>query len=390
MQEGHHDNIDAEGHELQAFVNEEGTKEVEDTGNFFSLKAAVLGLWVPSVVGKTDYSFLLVSLTSFAARTMAFLFAWLLASLNIAHKGAFLFYCVEDYDRTKYENFGHCQKISSCLETHPNGTVQKIRTCNEDDQLLNIFGVWILLTGLLSLVGTFLLHKMTHYEHLFRVSQTCCWIRACPILPFFTDKMSPTIHRNLIFTILERNQDKKGAEKLSKILTVINNNEDTLETTTSRPLEGETPLISCTKQRKVSFAEVLLANGAKVEKNEAGEHPLNIAVMNRDKAIVELLLAHGALIKADKDENHPINIAVKNRDVEILRLLLENCAEFPKFKNEEHPINITVKNKDVETLTVLQEHGVAIQEDAVNTAVKNSDIPVLNVLLDFGANIQKL
>ena len=118
MKEIHHDNIDAEGHELQAFVNEEGTKEVEDTGNFFSLKAAVLGLWVPSVVGKTDYSFLLVSVTSCAARTMAFLFAWLLASLNIVPAGAFLFYCVEDYESAKYEDFGHCQKISSCFETN--------------------------------------------------------------------------------------------------------------------------------------------------------------------------------------------------------------------------------------------------------------------------------
>ena len=62
-------------------VNRE-TEEIDES-NFFSLKSSILALWVPCVIGKTKYSFLLISLTSFAVRTLAFLLSLLLAYWNI-------------------------------------------------------------------------------------------------------------------------------------------------------------------------------------------------------------------------------------------------------------------------------------------------------------------
>ena len=61
-------------------IDEESTKEFVATrntdthgnkteGNFFTIKAAVIGLWIPCVVGKKEYTFKLISLTSFTART---------------------------------------------------------------------------------------------------------------------------------------------------------------------------------------------------------------------------------------------------------------------------------------------------------------------------------
>ena len=47
-------------------INETQDNEKLHSGrNFFSLKSSILALWVPCVIGKTKYSFLLISLTSF-------------------------------------------------------------------------------------------------------------------------------------------------------------------------------------------------------------------------------------------------------------------------------------------------------------------------------------
>ena len=361
--------------------------------NFFSLKASVLGLWVPSVVGKTTYTFKLVSMASCFARTLAFIIAWVLAGVKIAPTGAFLFYCVSDYEEfatTKYEGYESCTTIRSCLDKQERQNVtQKVRICSDDDQLLTIFGVWVILTGIISVFGTFLLHKMTSYEHLFKVSRSCCWIKNCPVIPFFTDKIGPTIHRNLIFTVLVINQDQKAAENLEEILECVKGDPKALEAIICRPLEGETALIYCIKQNMVKCVNLLLASGAKIEANCDGEFPLDIAVKNGDVEIVELLLEKDS---ARLSKEHPINLAVRNKDVNIVRFLLDKEVEVPEGYSE-HPIEIAVKNKDSEILTLLLDHGLrapaSAEDSLVVIAVKNSDGPVLKSLLHHGVEIHE-
>ena len=72
---------------------ENGIKKMKAERNFFSLKASILSLWVPCVVGKTDYSFLLISLTSFTVRTLAFILSLFLAFWNILPSGTFIVHC---------------------------------------------------------------------------------------------------------------------------------------------------------------------------------------------------------------------------------------------------------------------------------------------------------
>ena len=158
--------------------------ESQGTGNFFSLRAAVLGLWVPCVVGKTEYSFLLVSVTSYFTKTMTFLLAWLLAYKDIVPQGTFLLHCIpysENYTILTNSSYVECHKISDCFGGQTDYSLQKIRICGKDNQdmVLSIFGTGVIMMGIISLGATYLLHKMTFYEHLFNVSKTCCWIRPC-------------------------------------------------------------------------------------------------------------------------------------------------------------------------------------------------------------------
>ena len=152
---------------------------IQDNGNFFSVKAAVLGLWIPCVVGKTEYSFWLVSVTSFITRTSAVLLACLLANLNIVPTGTFLLHCTpfnEMCGNLTHDSITPCFKLSQCFKQINEKAVQKQRICPEtdDDNLLNIIAVAVMILGIFSIVATFLLNKMTDYEHLLNVSKSCC------------------------------------------------------------------------------------------------------------------------------------------------------------------------------------------------------------------------
>ena len=173
----------------------------EEKGNFFSLKASILALWVPCVVGKTKYSFPVISLASFTARTLAFLLAFLLAQLRIVPSGTFILYCVPHLEHiTSRGNTSiiTCHTISDCFDTKAIITDQKVRLCDETDQdfVLIIFGICVIVAGIFSVIGTFFLHKMASYEHLFDVSNNCCWLSECPLFPCCLNSLlSPIIHR---------------------------------------------------------------------------------------------------------------------------------------------------------------------------------------------------
>ena len=88
--------------------------ESQGTGNFFSLRAAVLGLWVPCVVGKTEYSFLLVSVTSYVTKTLAIILACLLAYQDTVPQGTFLLHCIPYSEKMKLFR----AYVYDLLETH--------------------------------------------------------------------------------------------------------------------------------------------------------------------------------------------------------------------------------------------------------------------------------
>ena len=356
---------------------EENKMQNEGEGNgqirYFSLKAASLAVFVPCVVGKTKYTFLVVSICSFFTRTIALILALYLSHLKILPAGSFLLHCVPP-SAISANQTNTCKSISTCFATVVNGTEQKVRVCGgtgeEQDLLLIIFGMGIVIAGVFSLIATFFLQKMTSYEHLFAVSQTCCWMLQCPIFPcFLRTNLSPIIHRSTIFSILDNNQDEEAAAKIQEVFTVASRQKEKLPTIASRPLLGQTALISSLVQKKTLSAAVLLQNGAAVEENQDGEHPLNIATSNGDSEIMKMLLEHGAKIQEDKFGKHPFKISVMNKDEDMQNVLLGHSFNFfikPSDHDEDgkHIIKFLFeRGAKLEVEASLMQEAVASQDD---------------------------
>jgi hypothetical protein len=262
-----------------------------DMKNLFALKAAILGLWVPCVIGKTDYTFMLVSIISFITRTLVCILAFFLANFHIVPDGTFLFHCSPKVGGAYH--LDPCYSISDCFESTENITVQKMRICENQDQdlTLEIFGCFVIMTGLFSILGTFLLHRMVDYEHLFNVSKTCLWISDCPIFPScLTSLLSPIIHRSTIFAVIENNQDEEGARKLEEFFRVASQNKESARIIASRPLNGETPLIFALKKDKNRCAIVLIHNGADISENIHREHAFRIAVEKQNEEVTMAII----------------------------------------------------------------------------------------------------
>ena len=299
--------------------NDERSKE----GNFFSIKAAVIGLWIPCVIGKTDYTFKMTSVTSFTARTLALIVSFILAIFNVVPSGSFLLFCSPHSEKDS------CYSIQDCFKT-TNATIQKTRFCEDttEDPAFRIMAGLIIVSGIFSMLGSYVLSKMSEYDYMFTVSRNCCWCLPCPLFPCcLTSALSPIIHRTLIFTVLDKNGDAEGAEKLKEIFDAVNKNEENVQTIASRPLQGETPLMICVKENKTECATVLLTNGAKIEENSAGEYPINIACGTKDVNMMKVLLDNGGEIKEDKSGEYPVNISFENKDMDMLKVLLDNGGE---------------------------------------------------------------
>ena len=134
----------------------------------------MLGLWVHCVLGKTKYSFWLVSVTTFVTRTAAFLLACLLAHLIMFPAGTFLLHCVPSENTQTGTDIDHCSNISSCFQTLAKNKTQKVQVCGETekDLLLSISAIGVIMLGIFSIAGTYFLYRMSDYEHLFNVSKT--------------------------------------------------------------------------------------------------------------------------------------------------------------------------------------------------------------------------
>ena len=347
---------------------------------YFGIKAASLAVFVPCVVGKTKYTFLVISLSSFFTRTIALILALYLSHLKVLPGGSFLFHCVPS--SVNLTNTPTCKSISTCFASVVNGTEQKVRVCGgtgeEEDILLKIFGMGIVIAGVFSLIATYLLHKMTKYEHLFAVSQTCCWMAECPIIPcFLKTHLAPIIHRSTIFSILDNHQDDEAAAKIQEVFTVASRQKEKLSNIASRPLLGQTALISSVAQNKTKSAEVLLKNGAAVEENEDGEHPLNIATSNRDSEMVKILLEHGAKIQEDKSGEHPYQISVMNKDEKTQNVFLDNIDK------PGHSIKYFIKSSDHDALKTLLDNGANVEASDIQEAVIKKDDKTIELLMRY-------
>ena len=243
------------------------------------------------------------------------------------------------------------------------------------------------------MIGSYVLSKMAEYDYMFSVSKNCCWFFSCPMFPCcLTSALSPIIHRTLIFTVLDKNGDEEGAQKLKEIFDVVNKNEENLQKIASRHLQGETPLIISIKEHKPKCATVLLNNGAKIEENRAGEYPVNIAVRNKDIDMLKVLLANGGKIKEDKSGLYPVNIAIRNMDIDTMKLLLANGGEIKEDKSGEYPVNISVRNKDIDMVKFLLVKGGEIKKDTsgehpVKVALSHDDHEMLIILLENVENL---
>jgi len=284
-------------------IDEEATKDTAvngktKEGNFFSIKAAVIGLWIPCVVGKTDYTFKLISLTSFAARTFVLIIAFICAICNFVPSGSFLIYCAPHLENPSCSSFTECFSNT----TH-NATIQKTRMCENTitDAVFLTFFISTLALGFLSAVGSYVLCKLSEYDYMFDTSKTCCWILTCPLFPCcLTSALSPIIHRNLIFTVLDKYEDEEGSKKLQDILHEASKNKEILATLVSRPLQGKTPIVSSVNENMPKCASLLLSSGAKIEENISGEHLIDIAFGNGNLEMVNVLLQNGFEIKENK------------------------------------------------------------------------------------------
>ena len=174
----------------------------------------------------------------------------------------------------------------------------------------------------------------------------------------------PTIHRNIIFAVLEKNEDKEGAEKLRGILTVARKNKQALKEVTSRPLDGETPLIVAVRKRKVHCADVLLCEGAKIEDNAKGEDCLHIACANGDLDMVKLILRHSGEIK-EKESGYPVNIAVRGGNNSIVEVLLSNEAKIQEDSNTEHLLLTAINNNDSRVVITLLDRILKMKHSSI-------------------------
>ena len=241
-------------HILQLGVPEVNLRPIQDEDFIFLIKSSLTSLWLPCVIGKAPYTFILSAVVSHIYKNAIFVLAVLLNYHNVLDTNIFLLWCTDESKIGKYEerNIVICDSLQSCFNgaTRVDGEVQqKIRIgCQamEDSIFFLVFYVSLLSLSALSLVASFQLHAVIDYSVLYERSKK-----------FFGFKTAPVVHRSLVFTLAE--SDKKH-EMLDE---VARNNKEMI----NRPRRGETPLHHAAKRAAAKCAEVLLRNGAELKEN---------------------------------------------------------------------------------------------------------------------------
>jgi len=277
---------------FQAIVN----SKVDD--GYFALKASLTSVWLPCVVGRHRYTFLISSIISLVTRSLALLGAVLYSSSNLYavyfQKRAFLLHC-QTKDILENLNLTSCFGLSSCFNsTHIENTplVQLHRECGNDDEELHIklfINLILIFLMLLSGVATYFLHRISDYSTMYEMSK--CGFK-------------PIIHRSLIFQLILNGSHKK----LQEVAGIIMNVES------KKPLKSKKNI----EESQPDNEDELLVETMLDRQNSDGESPLHFAVLKTDLKAVKILLDSGALVQKDSTNQHPLVAALENDEATLL------------------------------------------------------------------------
>jgi len=290
---------------------------------YFSLQASILALWVPAIVGKRKYTFLVMAISSFVSRSVLFLLSFLLAELKLGAENAFLFYCITAPESVQYVI--PCYNMTQCFHSSTEVEGQKVRICPDDhaDKVIPILAGIVMFTGLCSGLSLFQLSRFSDYTHLFKASKSCCFLM-CPVLPFMREKQAPIIHRTLVFDVLESWEDQEAADFLKEILSSATDKHGIL----SRPLNRDTPLTCALSNDKTRCVQILLEKEAAIIENGRGEYPLNIAIKKKNMDNAKILVERGAINMMDAGGEYPLEYFFNNDNQALVKLLIDNSYKY--------------------------------------------------------------
>lgn len=132
--------------------------------------------------------------------------------------------------------------------------------------------------------------------------------------------------------------------------------------TESRSSDGWTPLHLAAFFGQAEIAEVLLANGAKVNarsSNPMQNTPLHAAAAGKHANLVSVLLAHGADVNSQQQGGWTaLHAAAQNGDIELARLLLALGADAnPRADNQQTALDLAMTKGHQAVAELLEEHG---------------------------------
>ena len=159
-----------------------------------------------------------------------------------------------------------------------------------------------------------------------------------------------------------------------------------------------TPLITATVKGQREIVEVLLDNGANVNKcsPRSGYTPLRIAVAIGYKLIAQLLITRGAEVNETEAKLNPLYIAIAGNDASMVKLLLANNAN-PNITLSTNgtPLAVLTGIKSPYLiLKLLIEAGASIskflQEEILRNAKQNDDLETEELIQSYSNDFDQL